>query len=195
MLVAALAVAGCADPASQAVAPEASPEAGQGGDASRNASPGPRGSATDDVPEYTTAAMHGEATSTGASAPILRAVRTAGHDGFDRVVFEFDSTGLPQWEVSPVAAPIIQCGSGHAMPVQGTAWLQVRFSGAHAHTEAGDGTSGPMRRSPGLSAVRELVRTCDFEAEVTWVAGLAGDDGYRTQALADPARLVVDVAH
>ena len=197
LLLATLVVAGCAEPGTQVASPA---EPAAPGDAA--AAP-PEPASVDPMPPemegesptYTTAATRADVTSTGPDAPILHAVRTAGHDGFDRIVFEFDSVGLPQWEVSYVAAPIIQCGSGHAMPVEGTAWLQVRFSGANAHTEAGEGTSGPMRRTPGLVAVRELVRTCDFEAEVTWVAGLAGKAGYRTQVLADPARLVVDVAH
>lgn len=197
LLFATLAVAGCDDPVTSLPAPTEPAAPTDAPAAPRQpASVDPLLSAMDgELPAFTTAATRADVTSTGPDVPILRAVRTAAHDGFDRIVFEFDSVGLPQWDVSYVAAPIIQCGSGDAMPLEGTAWLQVRFSGANAHTEAGEGTSGPMRRSPGLASLRELVRTCDFEAEVTWVAGLAGKAGYRTQVLADPARLVVDVAH
>ena len=52
-----------------------------------------------------------------------------------------------------------------------------------------------MRRTPALSSVREIVRTCDFEAEVTWVVGLADAQAYRPRVLEDPARLVIDIAH
>lgn len=148
-----------------------------------------------DLPTFTTATSNAEVTSTGPDAPILRAVRIAEHEGFDRIVFEFDSDGLPQWHVSYIDAPVIQCGSGHEMPVAGTAWLQVRFNGANAHTEAGEATSGPARRTVDLQSVREVVRTCDFEAEVTWVAGAAGEQAYRPRVLEAPARLVVDIAH
>lgn len=148
-----------------------------------------------DLPTFTTEASSADVASTGPDAPILRDVRIAAHDDFDRLVFEFDSDGLPQWHVDYIDAPVIQCGSGHEMPVAGSAWLQVRFNGANAHTEAGEGTSGPMRRAPGLSSVREVVRTCDFEAEVTWVVGLSGPHAYRPRVLGDPARLVIDIAH
>ncbi|HET8819054.1 MAG TPA: hypothetical protein VFM73_05875 [Xanthomonadaceae bacterium] len=147
------------------------------------------------LPGFTTGASGAAVASTGSNAPILRDVRIARHEGFDRIVFEFDSDGLPQWHVDYVDAPLIQCGSGHPTPVEGSAWLQVRFNGANAHTEAGEGTSGPGRRTVDLPSVREVVRTCDFEAEVTWIAGLAGRQAYRPRVLADPARLVVDVAH
>lgn len=148
-----------------------------------------------DLPTFTTAASSADVTSTGPDAPILRAVRIGEHDDFDRIVFEFDSAGLPQWHVAYIDAPVIHCGSGDEVAVAGTAWLQVRFSGANAHTEAGEGTSGPARRTPGLPSLRELVRTCDFEAEVTWVAGVAGERAYRPRVLEGPARLVVDIAH
>lgn len=147
-----------------------------------------------DLPAFTTAASSADVTSTGPDAPILRAVRLGEHEGFDRIVFEFDSVGLPQWHVSYIDAPVIQCGSGHEMPVAGTA-LQVRFNGANAHTDAGEATSGPARRTVEFSSVREVVRTCDFEAEVTWVVGVAGGQAYRPRVLEDPARLVVDIAH
>ena len=148
----------------------------------------------EDLPTFTTAASSADVASTGEDAPILRAVRIGRHEGFDRIVFEFDSVGLPQWHVGYVDAPVIQCGSGEAMAVDGTAWLQVRFNGANAHTEAGEATSGPARRTVGLP-VEEVVRTCDFEAEVTWVAGVSGKQPYRPRVLADPSRLAIDVAH
>lgn len=148
-----------------------------------------------DLPTFTTEASSADVASTGPDAPILRDVRIAAHDDFDRLVFEFDSDGLPQWHVDYIDAPVIQCGSGHEMPVAGSAWLQVRFNGANAHTQAGEGTSGPMRRPADLPSIREVVRTCDFEAEVTWVVGIAGQQPYRPRVLEAPARLVIDIAH
>ena len=148
-----------------------------------------------DLPTFTTEASSADVASTGPDAPILRAVRVGQHDGFDRIVFEFDADGLPQWHVSYIQAPVIHCGSGDEVAVAGAAWLQVRFNGANAHTEAGEGTSGPARRTPGLPSLRELVRTCDFEAEVTWVAGVATQQPYRPRVLDAPARLVIDIAH
>lgn len=148
-----------------------------------------------DLAQFTTATSGADVASTGPEIPVLRGVRVAGHEGFDRIVFEFDSDGLPQWHVSYIDPPVIQCGSGHGMAVAGNAWLQVRFHGANAHTAVGEPTSGPARRTVELPSVREVVRTCDFEAEVTWVAGVAGEQPYRPRVLEAPARLVVDIAH
>ena len=128
-------------------------------------------------------------------APVLVDVRTAEHEGFDRIVFEFESDGLPQWRASWVEIPITDCGAGQVVPVSGTAWLQVRFSGAAAHTPEGKATSGPRQRRLRHPVVRDLARTCDFEGEVTWVAGLAGRHPYRADTLSAPPRLVLDIAH
>ena len=155
--------------------------------------PGPVEAA--DLPTPTVAASSADATRVADEPPILRAVRIGEHAGHDRVVFEFDGEGLPAWRVEYVDRPVTDCGAGHAVPVAGGAWLQVRFSGAHAHTPAGVPTSGPARRSANHPALRELVRTCDFEAEVTWVAGLASATPYTPRVLSAPARLVIDIAH
>lgn len=128
-------------------------------------------------------------------APVLVDVRTAEHEGFDRMVFEFASDGLPQWRSEWVEIPITDCGAGQVVPVGGTAWLQLRFSGAAAHTPEGEATSGPRQRRLRHPVLRDLVRTCDFEGEVTWVAGLAGRQPYRVDMLGAPPRLVVDIAH
>jgi len=43
--------------------------------------------------------------------------------------------------------------------------------------------------------VKELISTCDFEAEVEWVAGVASPNRYRVLELRNPTRLVVDIKH
>ena len=128
-------------------------------------------------------------------APVLVDVRAAEHPGFDRLVFEFASDGLPQWRSQWVEIPVTDCGAGQVVAVGGTAWLQVRFSGAAAHTPEGEATSGPRQRRLRHPVLRDLVRTCDFEGEVTWVAGLAGQHPYRADMLSSPPRLVIDIAH
>lgn len=125
----------------------------------------------------------------------MRAVRIGKQPGADRLVFEFDTPGLPEWKVEYVDRPVRDCGSGDTVPVAGDAWLQIRFSGAQAHTEQGASTSGPRRRPLAQTIARELVRTCDFEGEVTWVVGVAKPNPYTARALASPSRLVIDIAH
>lgn len=149
----------------------------------------------EDLPSPTIGASRSDVTSTGPETPILRAVRTGRHDGFDRLVFEFDQPGLPQWDIEYVDRPVRDCGTGDPVPVAGDAWLQIRFHGAHAHTPQGQPTSGAPRQPQDLPNLRELVRICDFEAEVTWIAGVAMPTAYTPRVLAGPSRLVVDIAH
>ena len=127
--------------------------------------------------------------------PILRAVRTGLQPNADRVVFEFNNTKLPAWQIEYVDRPVRDCGSGDAVPVAGEAWLQVRFTGAQAHTEKGASSGGPRRRALAQPIARELVRTCDFEGEVTWVVGVVRPNGYTANTMTSPYRLVIDIAH
>ncbi len=135
-------------------------------------------------------------TNGGYAIQILKAVRFGNQPGMDRMVFEFNDAGLPEWEVKYVEpSQVVDCGSGEPVSVAGNAWLQITFRGAQAHTEAGEATSGPRRRMLNQIALRELVRTCDFEGEVTWVAGVMRENEYIPRVLAEPSRLVIDVAH
>lgn len=131
-----------------------------------------------------------------ADAPVavLRKVRAAGQEGFDRVVFEFEGSAVPGYRIGYQDRPV-QCGSGEPVEVAGGVWLQVQLLPAQAHTEAGEPTVQQRERHLDLPALKELESTCDFEADVTWVLGLASRRPYRVQELASPARLVVDVGH
>lgn len=123
----------------------------------------------------------------------LRAVRAAAHDGFDRTVFEFDGARVPGYHAEYIDEPVRQCGSGNVVPLPGDGWLEVRFSYARAHTDAGAPTLDERALSPELPVLRALTLTCDFEGMVTWVLGLASPNRYRVTELSAPARLVVDV--
>jgi hypothetical protein len=128
------------------------------------------------------------------AAGVLRDVRTARHDGYDRVVFEF-SEELPNYHLEYVDRPVRKCGSGDPTAVAGEAWLEVRLVPAHAHDERGTPTIDDRERELQLGVLRELELTCDFEAHVTWVLGLARPNRFRVLELRSPLRLVVDVRH
>ncbi len=121
-------------------------------------------------------------------------LRAAAHPGFDRVVFEFQG-GVPGYHLEYVDRPVRDCGAGEPRPIAGDAWLEVRLSPANAHTEAGKPTIPEREVVPGLPNVREIERTCDFEAVVTWVIGVGSPNRYRAFELSDPPRLVVDIDH
>ena len=127
--------------------------------------------------------------------PLLADVRAARHEGFDRVVFDFAVTSRPGYRVEYVTAPIQQCGSGNQETIAGSAFIQVRMTPAAAHDDAGQPTFGTNELLPGLPTLLEVQQTCDFEGIVTWVLGLSEEVDFVVSALADPFRVVVDVAH
>ena len=121
----------------------------------------------------------------------LLAVRTARHPDYERIAFEFDR--LPNYKVEYIDRPVIACGSGATVPLPGDAWLEVDLRPANAHTEEGRPTVGARSFAPAYPNLLELRLTCDFEAQVTWVAGLRSPNRFRVTELRDPARLVVDI--
>jgi hypothetical protein len=125
---------------------------------------------------------------------VLNSVRAAKNSGFDRVVFEFRDR-VPGYHLEYIDKPVRDCGAGDVKPIAGDAWLEVRFYPAYAHTEAGQPTVAEREISPALPIVREIERTCDFEAVVTWVIGAASPNRYRRFELESPPRLVIDIDH
>lgn len=124
---------------------------------------------------------------------LLVDVRAAEHEGYDRIVFEFEDA-LPGYRVEYVDQAIA-CGIGEAVDVEGNALLQVKMQPANAHNDLATPTFGSQEITPGLPSILEALQTCDFEADTTWVAGLAEEADFAVTTLTDPFRLVVDIAH
>jgi hypothetical protein len=128
--------------------------------------------------------------------PVLRAVRTASREGFDRLTVELAaSSGMPGYHLEYVDRPLHQCGSGEEVHPVGSAWLEVRIEPANAHTEAGAPTLSGREIPADGRLLRRLYLTCDFEAVVTLVLAVDSPNPYRVLTLADPPRIVVDVRH
>jgi hypothetical protein len=120
------------------------------------------------------------------------------HEGFDRVVFRFRRT-VPGYRITYVDPPLTEDGSGNVVDVDGNAFLLVRMEPASGFDlETGEGVlvyKGPRRLSgadAGASVVREVVRTGDFEAILSWAVGLSDRVDYRVTKLQNPPRLVID---
>ena len=129
---------------------------------------------------------------------LLERVAVAGHDGYDRVVFQFRN-GLPGYRVEYVEPPLREDGSGNVVKLDGNAFVVVRMEQASGFDlsvpEGALVYTGPRRISPdGTSVVREVVRTGDFEAVLTWAVGLDDRVPFRVLTLENPARIVVDFA-
>ncbi|GAA3444206.1 AMIN-like domain-containing (lipo)protein [Planomonospora venezuelensis] len=129
-----------------------------------------------------------------AAPPIVTGARFAEHEGFDRVVVDFEGE-LPGYRVEWVPE-LVQDGSGEPIDVKGGAYLQVTITPANAHTEAGapTWTGGPVFQA-GLGNVQNVVKTGDFEAVVGVGIVLDHKAGFRVLAQKQPNRLVIDVAH
>jgi hypothetical protein len=126
----------------------------------------------------------------------LTDVRVAGHQCFDRVVFEFRDPGDPGYQVGYVPGPIVMDGSGEPVAVQGSTFLQIRMpsaSGFDFETST-PSYNGPTEFTPSdTTQVRQVVRTGDFEALLTWVVGLDEQRPFTVTTLQDPTRVVVDI--
>jgi len=125
----------------------------------------------------------------------LTAVRMAGHDGFDRMVLEF-SDHVPGYTIGYRPLPAREDASGFEIPLPGAgALLQMSLTRA---TSAGWGGGprtylGPWSLSGNTGSVTEFKSAGDFEAVLTWVAGVRVQEPFRVLVLDGPPRLVVDV--
>ena len=126
---------------------------------------------------------------------LLERLALGQHEGFDRVVFQFRND-LPGYRIEYVEPPIREDGSGANVKVAGDAFLLVRMelaSGFDLNTDEGVVVYTGPRRIVGSRVVREVVRTGDFEAVLSWVIGVESERQFRVLRLDDPARLVVDI--
>lgn len=122
-------------------------------------------------------------------------VRAATHDGFDRIVMDYGSRPLPGYRVEYVRPPVTQCGSGAEVDLPGTAFLSIRMQPAAAHTEEGVAMVSQRDQRLDLPVLLQLSATCDFEADVTWVAALRTRNPIRVLELESPNRIVIDIRH
>lgn len=129
---------------------------------------------------------------------LLTRVAIGRHEGFDRVVFEFREE-LPGYRIEYVEPPLREDGSGNTVELDGSSFLVVRMepaSGFDLSVPEGELVyTGPRRLSgadAGAATVRELVRTGDFEAVLTWAIGVNGRTPFAVTTLRSPARLVID---
>jgi len=125
----------------------------------------------------------------------LREVRTAPNAGFDRFVVALGSHPIPGYRIEYVDRPVHQCGSGEATKIAGDGWLSITLHDARAHDDQGRATIQQRERALSLPVLREWEFTCDFEAEVQIVLGVASPNRYRVLELANPSRLVIDIQH
>src|SRR5262245_27727616 len=179
--------------------------AGCGGSSSSESKPPPAaGTTTATVPTTTaetTDTLAGAGTtvvvapSTANATSLLDRVAVGHHEGYDRVVFQFRGGGLPGYRVEYVPPPLKEDGSGNPVDVAGSAFVVVRMepaSGFDLNTGEGELVYKGPKRLPGTGVVKEVVRTGDFEAVLSWAVGLEGNMPFRVSTADSPSRLIVD---
>ncbi len=132
----------------------------------------------------------------GGSVGTLTDIRVGGHEGFDRVVFEFNGPGVPAWEVRYVAEAIGDA-SGLPVDVAGDAVLQVLLQPVAYPMDGTTPYSGPpVIAVAGTEQVTEVVNNSIFEGYLQAFIGVDdGEQPFRAYSLTDPARIVVEVQH
>lgn len=124
---------------------------------------------------------------TGASSQ-LSTIRTAPHDGYDRIVFEF-SGQIPSYDLSRQdSATFVRDASGQPVTLGGTVGIKLVFRNTDA------ASSIPADAKPALTSVREIAQIGNVERVLSYGIGLASSQCVRVLELSGPARLVVDVA-
>src|SRR5438477_4146175 len=125
----------------------------------------------------------------------LTAVRVAHQTGYDRIVFEFApqagaTAHIPAYTVSRQAsAKFVKDPSGLPVTMRGSAGLRIVFHGASGATSY----TGSRDQIVNLPVVQEVEQLGDFEAVLSWGAGLSPASCIRTLELSNPSRLVIDV--
>jgi hypothetical protein len=122
-------------------------------------------------------------------------VRVGTHDGFDRVVIEFNA-GTPEFILERDEAPFEKEPGGIPADVQGESVLHLVLRNGTAMMESGEiSYDGPFDLDPDFPLLVDVVHGGDFEAQTAWFIGLSGEACVRAMVLTDPARIVIDVEH
>lgn len=135
----------------------------------------------------------------------LTDVSTAQGSVSDTVTFQFQSVGDPQ--VTPAvpkfelaeAAPPFADESDRRIEVDGVVHYRLIFHGATgAHTEGErvvETYKGPREFKPGFPVLAELELLGDFEATLSWIAGISRDSCPKVQTDDSALRMTLEFPH
>jgi len=190
-LLAAVAATGCTG---RSAGPSATPTSTAAAPAATTTTPA--GATTTTAPRWTTAPKaRTHNPEVPERMPMLVAIRTGSHAGYDRVVLQFRNA-LPSWRVG--YAGRVTSESGATVPLEGAAFLFVQVDPAWAHdqnTPANPPTyTGPRTLTPRHPTLRQVRWVDEFEGFLTFGIGLQRRVGFRVLELREPPRLAIDVA-
>lgn len=128
----------------------------------------------------------------GMMPALVMGVRAARHDGFDRVVVDFEGD-VPGYTVR-WKSKVETEGAGKPIDLKGGQALHVMLIPAVAHTEAGEPTWTGTSAKP-LTTITGIVSTGDFEGHVGIALISERTRTFRVKEYTEPSRLVIDVGH
>jgi len=129
---------------------------------------------------------------------LLTGVRVGDHEGFTRIVFDFQEPSFPNWEFSYVPGEVEGMVEPEGGWVAGDAFLMARFQPSGTADLSGADVvmtyDGPRRIDVGNGSVVQLLIVEDFEAVLWWAIGLTGEKPFSVGTMAGPPRIYVDIA-
>ncbi len=128
------------------------------------------------------------------NSAVPTAVRVAGHEGWDRVVVEYDSDADLEW-FSFFGDEAIQDGSGHPLDIPGKRFLTLSISGVTYPEDPSQAADLSVPNLGGAKVVQGVHVEHAFEGMHQVHIGLDKDRPYRVQVLESPKRVVIDVAN
>jgi hypothetical protein len=124
--------------------------------------------------------------STAAEVP-LTTVRIGAHAGYDRVVWEFAGSVLPEVLIEQVQPPFTKDPSDLPLNVSGSVFMRVRLQ------YLATAYDGPQDLKAGYPVLSEVAMQGHFEGVGTWIVGLTRSACYHVTVLTGPTRLVLDL--
>jgi len=129
---------------------------------------------------------------------LLTDVRIGDHEGYTRIVFDFQEPDFPNWEFAYVPGEIEGMAGPEGGWVEGEAFLVARFQPSGTADLSGSEVvmtyDGPRRIDVGTGSVVQLLIIEDFEANLWWAIGLTGERPFSVGTMTGPPRIYVDIA-
>lgn len=124
-------------------------------------------------------------------ALVLTAIRASSHEGFTRVVLEFDGEGSPGVRLAQWSDQALEQGRGLPIEVAGAAVLELILDGTPmtATSSKGSYPAGEHTRAGDL----DIVSDGTFEDNTHVVIGAPTERQFQIGFLSNPSRVVVDI--
>ncbi len=135
------------------------------------------------------------------SVAFLKDVRIGRHEGFERVVLEFEpapgeAPAVPPYTLQAAEPPFYEDPSGRPISVAGSSFWSLRIHSSRVNLSGPTPSMvyrGETEIRPGFPVLAEMKLSGDFEMVTGWIIGLNRRSCLRVFELGAPPRLVIDI--